>query len=211
MITPRTTRLVRVADLRAFRSALASLACAGTPFDARDRLLLVPTRAAGAYLVQSIENRLPSAGHAAATLPEIITAAELTTRLGERLPLGRPLLAEAEREVLLGVGCRIARDEGAPPPFRLRPGLVAEVLRFYDTLRRHRQDVSTFERLALGALEPSAAVDRGAERLVRQTRFLVSAFRHFERLCGGVGRHRRAHAAFATRSRSPRAGRGVTL
>ena len=49
------------------------------------------------------------------------------------------------------------RDEGAPPPFRLRPGLIAEILRFYDTLRRNQKDVATFERLALGALEPGAA------------------------------------------------------
>ena len=185
MITPRTTRLVRVPDLRSFRSALTSLACDGTPFDIRDRLLVVPTRAAGAHLVRSIENRL-SAPDAAVALPEIITPSDLTTRFGERLPPAW-LLTDAEREALLGVACRIARDEGAPPPFRLRPGLVAEILRFYDTLRRNRKDVNTFERLALGALEPGAAIDRGAERLVRQTRFLATAFRHFERLSAESG------------------------
>jgi RecB family exonuclease len=176
--------------LRSFRSALASLACAGTPFDIRDRFLVVPTRAAGAHLVRSIENRRP-APHAAVTLPDIITTSELTTRFGERLS-PTSLLTEAEREALLGVACRVARDEGAPPPFRLRPGLVAEILRFYDTLRRNRKDVDTFERLALGALEPGAAVDRGADRLVRQTRFLATAFRHFERLSvesGSIDEH----------------------
>ena len=121
------------------------------------------------------------APHAAMALPDIITPAELTTRFAERLPPQR-MLTDAERETLLGVACRIARDEGAPPPFRLRPGLVAEILRFYDTLRRNRKDVDTFERLAVGALEPGAAIDRGAERLLRQTRFLANAFRHFERL-----------------------------
>ena len=179
MITPRTTRLVRVPDLRSFRSALASLAGEGTPFDIRDRLLIVPTRAAGAHLVRSIENRTAAPG-AAVALPEIITPGELTTRFGERLPPAR-LLTDAEREALLGVACRIARDGGAPPPFRLRPGLVGEILRFYDTLRRNGKDVDTFERLALGALEPGAAIDRGAERLVRQTRFLAATFRQFER------------------------------
>jgi hypothetical protein len=47
-------------------------------------------------------------------------------------------------------------------------------------LHRNQKDVDAFERLALGMLEPGAAYDRGAERLVRQTRFLVSAFRRFE-------------------------------
>ena len=78
------------------------------------------------------------------------------------------------------VACRAARDAGHAPPFRLRPGLVAEVLRFYDALGRYQKDVDTFERLALGLLEPGAADDRGAERLVRQTRFLAAAFRELE-------------------------------
>ena len=89
VITPRTTRLVRVPDLRTFRGALTSLACEGTPFDARDRLVIVPTRAAAAHLVRSIENRLaPTQG--AVALPELITPGELTARLAERLPVGAP-------------------------------------------------------------------------------------------------------------------------
>ena len=38
-----------------------------------------------------------------------------------------------------------------------------------------------FERRALSLLEPGASTDRGAERLVTQTRFLATAFREFER------------------------------
>lgn len=185
MITPRTTRLVRVPDLRAFRDAVASLAVEGTPFDVRNRLVVVPTRAAAAHLVRSIEHRLDRRG--AAALPQLITPGELTATLAERLPEPRLLLTEAEREALLGVACRAARDAGEAPPFRLRPGLVAEILRFYDTLRRQQKDVATFERLALGALEPGAVADRGAERLVRQTRFLARAFREFERLSAASG------------------------
>ena len=205
MITPRTTRLIRVPDLRTFRTVLASLACEGTPFDARDRLVIVPTRAAAAHLVRSIENRLPP-DDSALVLPELITPGELTLRVGERLPVARPVLTGAEREVLLGVACRTAAAEGNPPPFRLRPGLVAEILRFYDTLRRNQKDVATFERLALGILAPGAAIDRGAERLVRQTRFLASAFRHFERLCadsGSVDEHVLRAEAIATAAARP--------
>jgi RecB family exonuclease len=186
VITPRTTRLIRVPDLRTFRTILASLAREGTQFDARDRFIIVPTHAAAAHLVRSIENRLDPL-HTAVILPELITPGELTTRVAERLASVQPLLTGAEREALLGVACRSAAADGHAPPFRLRPGLVAEVLRFYDALRRNQKDVATFERLALGVLEPGAASDRGAERLVRQTRFLASAFRHFERLCAGSG------------------------
>ncbi|HEY6360908.1 MAG TPA: PD-(D/E)XK nuclease family protein [Vicinamibacterales bacterium] len=243
MITPRTTRLVRVANLRAFRDVLVSLACGGTPFDIRNRLVVVPTHAAAAHLVRSIENRVPT-GEGAMVLPELITQRELTTALADRLAMGRCVLTDAEREALLGVACRAASEGGAPPPFRLRPALVAEILRFYDTLRGNGKDVATFERLALGALEPGspprevsavgwqpgwqpgAAIDRGAERLARQTRFLVSAFRHFERLSaasGGIDEHmlrsevieraanrpwRHAILAVGDRSRDPH---GLTL
>jgi hypothetical protein len=170
-----------VPDLHTFRQATVDLACSGTPFEARNRLVVVPTRAAAAYLLRSIESQLLAAD-AAFVLPDLITPGELAARLGERLPQHHVLLTDTEREVLAGVACRTAIEEGSEPPFRLRAGLIAEIVRFYDTLQRHLKNVYTFERLALGALEPGAAEDRGAERLVRQTRFLVNAFRHFERL-----------------------------
>ena len=181
MITPRTTRLVRVSDLHGFRQSLATLACHGTPFEIRNRLVVVPTRAAASYLLQSIESRLLPR-NSALVLPDLITPRELVARMGERLPQHAGMLTDTEREVLAGVASRTAIEEGHAPPFRLRAGLIAEVVRFYDGLRRNLKSVDTFERLALGALEPGAAVDRGAERLVRQTHFLASAFRHFERL-----------------------------
>ena len=187
MITPRTTRLVRVPDLHTFRQAMVDLACDGAPLAARDRLVVVPTRAAAAYLLRSIEDRRLAADDAL-VLPDIVTPDELIERLGERLPDRRTRLTDPEREVLAGVACRIAIADGKQPPFRLRPGLVAEIVRFYDTLRHNLKDVDAFERLALGALEPGAAHDRGAERLVRQTRFLAATFRHFEHLVERTGR-----------------------
>ena len=186
MITPRTTRLVRVADLHGFRDAAVSLACGGTPFDARDRLVIVPSRAAAAHLVRSIENRLLIAD-GAVLLPDFTTRDELLIRLAERLPAPVRALNAAEREVLLGAACRSAVDEGASPPFSLRPGLIAEILRFYDALQRNQKDIDAFERLAVGMLEGGASEDRGAERLMRQTRFLVGAFRQFERQCQNTG------------------------
>ncbi len=66
-------------------------------------------------------------------------------------------------------------------PFRLRPGLVAEALRFYDLLRRQSQQVARFESLleeTLGREDPDA--DPGSARVWHQTRFLAEAFRRYE-------------------------------
>jgi len=187
VITPRATRLVRVPDLFLFRAALVDLACEGSPFDARRRLIVVPTRAAAEHLLQSIERQRLTAARAI-VLPDFVTPGELIARLGERLEGEPRLLAETEREVLAGAACRAAIEAGNEPPFHLRPGLVAEIVHFYDSLQRHQKGIDTFERLSLGALEPGALDDRGAERLVRQTRFLVSAFRYFEQLVDATGR-----------------------
>jgi RecB family exonuclease len=180
VITPRTTRLVRVPDLQAFRRAMVGLATSGAPLEARDRLLVVPTHAAAAQLVRTIESTALDDARTAVVLPDFATAGELVFRLAERLDARQPVLGDTDREALAMVACRAASRAGHEPPFRLRPGLVAEVLRFYDALGRHQKDVDTFERLALGLLEPGAADDRGAERLVRQTRFLAAAFRELE-------------------------------
>jgi RecB family exonuclease len=186
VITPRATRLVRVRDLQAFREAAIGLALEGTPLDARDRLVVVPTRTAASHLLRSIEDTLVASG-GAALLPDLVTAGEIVARLSTRLDNPRPVLRAAEREVLLGVACRAAKAAGADPPFRLRPGLIAAILAFYDALRSRQKDVDTFERLTLGLLEPGASYDRGAERLVRQTRFLVAAFREFEQRSAAAG------------------------
>jgi len=138
-------------------------------------------------LLRTIEDVRLSEAASAVVLPDMVTPRELVTRLAERLKATRSALTPAEREVLLGIACRDARDRGAPPPFQLRPGLVAEILRLYDDLKRRQNSVDDFERRALSVLEPGAASDRGAERLVRQTRFLVAAFREFERRTAEYG------------------------
>ena len=190
MITPRTTRLVRAADLRSFRSILAALATEGSPFDARNRLIVVPTRAAAHHLLRSIEDRLR--GPAATVLPDMVTRGELHDRLFQRVPHHERPLTVQEREALLTAASGATVDAGVKPPFRIRPGLVGAMLEFFDSLKRHQKSVDDFERLVLGRLEGGADHDRGAERLVRQTRFLAAAFREFERRCdeaGGVDEH----------------------
>lgn len=178
MITPRVTRLVRVGSVQAFREAAASLATQGSPLDARDRLIIVPTRAAAEHLIRGIER---TASAPASILPDMATVPEMVGYFASRLPVSRRELTGEEREVLTGVACRAVIAAGIVPPFRVRPGLVAEMLRFYDDLRRNQKDVETFERLALSLLEPGASGDRGARQLVDQTRFLAAVFREFER------------------------------
>jgi RecB family exonuclease/inactivated superfamily I helicase len=184
VITARATRLVRARSLHAFREAAAFLAIQGEPLAARDRLVIVPTRAAAEHLVRSIED---AGDYGAVVLPDFATAADLVCRFAERLGSPRHELTSEEREVLLRCACRSVVESGIEPPFRVRPGLVAEIVRFYDDLRSHQKDVDTFERLALGMLEPGAADDRGARQLVQQTRFLAAVFSAFERSCQAHG------------------------
>ena len=83
-----------------------------------------------------------------------------------------------------------ARSFSTPPRPRLPrrskrhsgsvPGCSSRCLRLYDDLRRRDSSVDTFERLLTRELERDADIDRGAERLLRQTRFLAAAFREYE-------------------------------
>jgi RecB family exonuclease len=210
VITPRDARLVRVATLRAFRDAVTTFACEGPPIAARNRMVVVPTRAAAAHLLRTIEDSiLGSAG--AIMLPEFVTRGELTATLADRLTPGIKRLTEAEREVLLGVAARFTAAAGDEPPFKLRPGLVAEMLRFYDELRWRRNSVDDFERRALDRLEPGADHDRGAARLVRQTRFLAAAYRDFERRAAEAGADEHAMRARLITESSPRPWRHVIV
>jgi RecB family exonuclease len=204
VITPRTTRLVRTADLAAFRGALVALACDGPPLDARDRLVIVPTHAAAAHLTRTIEDRL-AADDATVIMPDLVTPSELVMSLAARITVDRRTLSDAEREVMLGASARAVKEEGVEPPFHLRPGIISQMLGFYDALRRHRKDIDVFERIALGLLEPGAVDDRGAARLVAQTRFLVSAFRRFEQRTAqeGVDEHGLRQLLLATMPARP--------
>ena len=191
MITPRTTSLVRAANLRLFRRALVRLARQGAPLDARDRLVVVPTTAARLLLTRTIERSAPGA---TVVLPEIVTRADLHDRLFARLAAVDvpPVYRGVEREAMLALACHEAIRAGVEPPFRVRPALVGAMLDFYDALRRQQKSVDDFERLAVAYLEGDADSDRGAARLLLQTRFLVAAFRDFERRAveaGGLDEH----------------------
>jgi RecB family exonuclease len=173
VITPRRTRLLRAADLAGFRSHLADLVRADPA--AGDSFLLVPTQAAAEQLRRTLRGRL---GEVA--VPAMGTRADLYDRLLARLRPDARTLSGFEREALIAAAARDAEEAGLPPPFHVRPALVAEMLALYDYLRRLHRTVDDFERLVTGELEPAADSDRGAAQLLEQTRFLVAAFRGYE-------------------------------
>lgn len=187
MITPRITRLLRVPDLQAMHAAIAQLSCTDAA-SARACAVLVPTRGAAEALRRTLENLCLSAEAPAVVLPDIVTRTELYERLHERIPGVPARLSELEREVIFRRAALDASASGTAAPFKLRPGLVVEILAFYDELRRRDRTIDAFERLMFGSLEGSAEIDRGAERLLRLTRFLGAAFRVFEDRVEKTGR-----------------------
>ena len=185
MITPRRTRLVRVADLYAFRRAIAQCACGGEIATIRSTVVLVSTHAAGAELRHTLENLLLLAGNTNGTvvvLPDILTRDDWYDRLHHACPDSPRRLTPVECEVLMARAAREAIEAGQVPPFRLRPALVAEMRAFFDTMLRLGRTLDAFERLIVEKLEPSAPIDRGAASLLEQTRFLVASFRRYREL-----------------------------
>ncbi len=190
MITPRRTRLLRTAGLQGFQEAIAAVTRTGDPWQARNTAVLVPTRAAAARLRGTLEEltllREPCAP--VLVFPEVLSRADWYAALAERLARPPVLLSTIERHVCMLAAAREAGAGGAAPPFNLRPGLVPAIVGFYDDLLRQQGTVDSFERLVVADLEPSAELDRGARRLLRQTRFLAAAFRAFEERMARTGR-----------------------
>ncbi len=188
MITPRDTRLVRVPDLQTMHAVVASIATEGDPLEASKRAVIMPTRGAGESFRRTLETRLLERGGGdVCVLPALLTRSDLYIRLHDSIPDAPRQLTEFEREVLFRRAARIAAESGAAAPFRLRSGLIVAILAFYDELRRRDKTVDDFDRLISDSLAPSVEIDRGAERMMRQTRFLAAAFREFERLVGDSG------------------------
>ena len=187
MITPRVTRLWRTPDLKAFQRAILDL-LPSNPFDADACAVIVPSRGAAEELRRTIEDSALARPGDACAIPHLVTRDELYAWLRQRLPGVRPALSAFEREVLLRRSADAASESGAEPPFNIRAGLIAGILDLYDQLRRRRRNVADFDRLMTDALEPGADYDRGAARLLQQTRFLVETFTRFERAIEATGR-----------------------
>ncbi len=181
MITPRRTQLVRVPNLHAFRHTIAEL-CSATGRSLEpsgDEVVVVPTTSAAKQLRRTLDG------------PALVTRDELYDVLHGRLANPPRRLGSLEREVMAQAAARTAAAAATELSFRLRPGLVAELLRFYDQLRRQSQTVTRFEELIAMALG-SDDLDRAAERMRRQTSFLANAFREYERRVvssGGCDEH----------------------
>jgi ATP-dependent helicase/nuclease subunit B len=181
VITPRRTQLVRVPELHAFRQAILNLVVQSSEFrvQAAPILVVVPTRGAARQLQRAIDGT------------DIVTRDELYDRLHDRLTDPPRRLSALELDVIAQAAARAAAAGGGEPSFQLRPGLIAEMLRFYDHLRRQSQHVKRFEELIDEALGLDD-VDRAAERMRKQTRFLAEAFREYEhrvRESGGCDEH----------------------
>jgi len=187
VITPRLTCLVSAPDLASYREAILDRACEGTVGDIRGRAVIVPSRAAAEQLRRTIEDRRLGGGPGAVVLPSMLTREEWRAALHGSVP-DAPIGANTfEREVLLQASARAAASGAAPPPFTIRPGLISEMLGFYDAIRRHGRSVADFERVAVAELESAVHADRGAVRMLEQTRFLVAAFRRYEALLAERG------------------------
>ena len=184
-----TVRLTRVPTLAAFRRALVDFMALGSVADARATAVLVPTRSAAALLRRTVEDRLVPGS--AVVLPDLLTRRDWHDRLAARVPGGLSMLDAFERDVLMQAAAHQAITDGATPPFHLRSALVTEIVALNDAIRRQRQSVDDFERLVLEPLaaEAEAEGDAGAERLLRQTRFLAHTFRGYEARRDVLGRH----------------------
>ncbi len=166
MITPRRTRLVRAPDLRSFRRTVASLSSEAPQDLFRSVAVIVPTRGAAAQIARVVSGAL------------LLTRDDLYVELNGRLAAPARVLTSCDREVLLRSATADAVTAGHAPPFDVRPGLLAEMLRFYDQLRRQGQTVERFHELIAERLEGDD--DRGAVKLMQQTQFLSAAFLAYE-------------------------------
>ena len=174
--TPRQTRLVRVPDLGAYQHAIAELALAGDLAGVRRRAVIVPTGSAARQLRRTLE---ASFAGGAFVLPHLVTRDGWYERMHEAMPAAPRRMDPFEREAMLYRAALDAQAAGVAPPFAIRTGIVAAMLRFYDELRRRDCDLVKFQERIGRELEKDAE-DRGAARVVRQTAFLAEAFTRYE-------------------------------
>jgi len=180
VITPRQTRLLRVAGLAGLRRLLTSQLAGLDPVTAADTFVLVPTRAAAEQLRRTVEDGVMGQ-RAAVSWPRTGPRSDLYREIVSRAPRPLDMLSAFDREVILGSVAREVSASGLEPPFAIRPALVAEMLALYDHVRRQARAVEDFDRNLRAELEPAADTDRGAAQLLRQTLFLTAVFQGYER------------------------------
>lgn len=181
--------LIRARGLAGFRSTLVDLALAGGPLASRRRAVIVPTRAAGELLRQSIEAEAWRSGRQAVILPDLVSRDEWVSALHASLPGAPRWLSRVEREVLFEGAARhtAARRGMQGSPLQLRPGLITVMLDFYDELQRRQRTVRRFARALFDELRVERGTDRGSDGLIQQTAFLGFAFLAYERAVAASG------------------------
>jgi RecB family exonuclease len=190
MTDARAARVVRVPGLRAAHQAIAALA--GASGSSSGAIVLVPTAHAGRELLRTLRlqglHGAPGErprGADPALLP--LTRLELLVEVHRRLGPTAPLVERAAREAMAWHASDQAIAHGIEPPFTVRPGLIAAMLDLYDGVRRCGRSIDEFERRLTAALEPGAETDRGAARLLSQTRYLAAVFRAYEHQLAASG------------------------
>lgn len=204
---PHVFRLIQADDLDAWQRALLTL-CLPSPRGTSELVeapvVIVPNRASADQWRATLEQRVLVDGwtppvslqHAldhvvapearsALVLPRLVTRDQLYDLWHRRGRLAMPRLAALSREVLMGAAARDAARTHRPP-FLLRPGLLAEMLRFHDDVQRLGHDPCDWLDEAASRLGDEAATDRGAERLLQQTRFLRDAFGRYATRLGAL-------------------------
>jgi RecB family exonuclease len=177
-------RLVRARDLREFRRALVRLATApGAAIVPARRAFLLPTRASMEVFRQTLERHTRESGHATLLLPELLTRDDWLARLHASLPGAPAMLTRFEREVIMERAARATTQRARMPkaPFEIRSGLVSEMVRLYDELRRRQRSVRRFAGALFDELGVERGTDLGSESLIHQTCFLGFAFLAYER------------------------------
>jgi RecB family exonuclease len=143
-------------------------------------LVVVPSRSAAKQLRQTL------ALGGIDAIPPLVDRDGLYDDLHARLLNPPPRLTQPERGAIAYASARHMAAAIGDLPFRVRPGLVAEVLGFYDLLRRQSQRVARFESLVEDQVAGHAGTDPGTDRLLQQTHFLAGTFREYERRVGAT-------------------------
>ncbi len=203
----RVIRLIQTADLDAWQRVLVALCRPDEADSSTSRALIVPSHHAAEQFRRTLERRVlmegwvtPDALADALGLPRavprdaaVLVVPRAVTRDGWYDLLhaasgdARPRVSAIAREVLMGAAARTVAAGSVAAPFLIRPGLVAEMVRFHDDLRRLGHDLDEAAAQLLPDLEAEAATDRGAARLLAQTRFLLAAFADYGVRLAGSG------------------------
>lgn len=205
----RAVRLIQAANLDAWQRALVALCQPHDAAGSRSRVLIVPSRHAAEQFRRTLEQRVlverwvtPRSLAEVLGLPQgapddasVLVAPCAVTRDGwyDLLHAAcgdpRPRVSAVTREVIMGAAARAVAQTRGPAPFLVRPGLVAEMARFHDDVHRLGHDLEAAAAHLLPDLEAEASADRGAARLLEQTRFLLDVFADYDtRLhsCGSI-------------------------